>query len=96
MWGGLSIEYHTAGVTVALGLVLAMVFARVGSWLVESKTHSRRSTAIQCTYMHASRSSTCDINNACIFGIASEYMRKRVWSHVTLFIARVFFFLRFF
>ena len=55
----------TARATVALDLALAMVLA-VGL----KKTHSR-------TYMHANRSSMCDIDNACMFGIASEYVRKR-------------------
>ena len=44
MWGGLLIEYHTARVTVALGLALAMVWQLVEE---SKKTHSRQSTAVR-------------------------------------------------
>ena len=39
IWGGLLIEYHTARVTVVLGLALAIVW-QVGSWLRELKRYS--------------------------------------------------------
>ena len=46
----------------------------VGSWLEEDSF----SKIDSCPYMHANRLSTRDIDNACMFGIASEHARKRV------------------
>ena len=59
---------------------------QVGSWLEEDSFL----TIDSCRYMHASRSSTHDIDNACMFGIASKHARKRGVVTITLFIAYSF------
>ena len=69
------IEYHSAQAMVALGLALAMVLA---GWQLAYRIEEDSFLMIDsCTYMHASRSSTRDINNASMFGITSEHARKR-------------------
>ena len=65
MWGGLSIEYHTARAMVAFGLALAMVFA--GWQLAQElkKTLSRRSTAVR-TCLRVDRAHMISIMHACL------------------------------
>ena len=46
----------------------------IGSWRIEEDSFL---TIDYYTHVQASTSSTCDINNACMFGIPSEYACKR-------------------
>ena len=85
MWGGLVIEYHTARVTVALGLTLAMVFA-VG--LKNRRRLIRQSTAT-CTYMQVDQACVILITGACL-GLQTSTRAKGLWSHVTLLIVYSF------
>ena len=61
----------------------------VGRWLEEESKKSL-STIDSCTYMHASRLSTRDINNTCMFGIASKHACKRGVAMINIIHCRFF------
>ena len=81
------IPYCSSDGCVWLGIGYGVGRLAVGSRIEEDSF----STIDSCTYMLASRSSTHGIDNACMFGIASEHVCKRgVVTCVTLFIVYSF------
>ena len=99
MWGGLLIEYRTARVTVALGLSgVGYGVGRLAAGLKNQRRLILDDRQLHtCTCMHASRSNMSEIDNVCMFAIASEHARLSKRGVITCnIIYCVFCFLQFF